>query len=244
MTARSDEIKQRDARLKELRADLDKAEALVSEMRERRSSTRGSLGFRLSAPSLPSAMAPIGRLSNTSNAATLTAARRWHGAPESAPVTRSPSANETLAKGRELVLDLAPPLADRFVFEVALIDYGPVLLRITFGSRLAAGTLPPKLIERWLQVRLGRLRLSPSCPFRLLHALLSLRPARLPPAFGYGAPPLSAGGTSTLPIWALPGAPYVLSDSMQGRKDLNLHLAASILPPPKSRDSKKRRVLN
>src|SRR5207244_2559676 len=38
-------------------------------------------------------------------------------------------------------LDLAPPLADRFVLEVALIDYGPVLLRIPFGSRLAAGTL-------------------------------------------------------------------------------------------------------
>ena len=32
--------------------------------------------------------------------------------------------------------------------------------------------------ERWLQVRLGCLRLSPSCPFRLLHTFLSLRPAR------------------------------------------------------------------
>ena len=29
------------------------------------------------------------------------------------------------------------------------------------------------------------------------------------PAFGYGAPHLSAGGTSTLPIWALPSAHYV-----------------------------------
>src|SRR3954462_3268546 len=38
-------------------------------------------------------------------------------------------------------LDLAPPLADRFVLGVAPIDYGPVLLRIPFGSRLAAGTL-------------------------------------------------------------------------------------------------------
>ena len=28
------------------------------------------------------------------------------------------------------------------------------------------------------------------------------------PAFGYGAPHLSAGGTSTLPIWALPSAHY------------------------------------
>src|ERR1700747_2893788 len=37
---------------------------------------------------------------------------------------------------------------------------------------------PPKLLARWLQVRLGRLRLSPACPFRLLHTFLSLRPAR------------------------------------------------------------------
>src|SRR5215813_15389114 len=42
---------------------------------------------------------------------------------------------------------------------------------------------PPKLLERWLQVRLGRLRLSPACPFRLLHTLRSLRPARHYPRF-------------------------------------------------------------
>jgi hypothetical protein len=39
-------------------------------------------------------------------------------------------------------LDLAPPLADRFVHGVAPIDYGPVLLLMPFGSRLAADTLP------------------------------------------------------------------------------------------------------
>ena len=33
------------------------------------------------------------------------------------------------------------------------------------------------------------------------------------PAFGYGAPHPSAGGTSTLPIWALPSAHYEGSDS-------------------------------
>src|SRR4029450_3794189 len=38
-------------------------------------------------------------------------------------------------------LDLAPPLADRFVLGVAPIDYGPVLLRRPFGFRLAAGPL-------------------------------------------------------------------------------------------------------
>jgi len=32
-------------------------------------------------------------------------------------------------------------LADRFVLGVAPFDYGPVLLRIPFGSRLAADTL-------------------------------------------------------------------------------------------------------
>jgi len=33
-------------------------------------------------------------------------------------------------------------LADRFIFEVALIDYGPVLLLMPFGFRLATDTLP------------------------------------------------------------------------------------------------------
>ncbi len=37
---------------------------------------------------------------------------------------------------------------------------------------------PPELRERWLQVRLGCLQLSPSCPFRLFHTFCSLRPAR------------------------------------------------------------------
>jgi len=35
----------------------------------------------------------------------------------------------------------------------------------------------------WLQVRLGRVRLSPSCPFRLLHTRLLSRPARNYPRF-------------------------------------------------------------
>jgi hypothetical protein len=33
-------------------------------------------------------------------------------------------------------------LADRFIVEVALIDYGPVLLLMPFGSHLAMDTLP------------------------------------------------------------------------------------------------------
>jgi hypothetical protein len=37
---------------------------------------------------------------------------------------------------------------------------------------------PPGIAERWLQVRLGCVRLSSSCPFRLLHTFPSPRPAR------------------------------------------------------------------
>jgi hypothetical protein len=39
-------------------------------------------------------------------------------------------------------LDLAPPLADRFIVEVAPIDYGPVLLLMPFGFHLTMDTLP------------------------------------------------------------------------------------------------------
>ena len=52
-------------------------------------------------------------------------------------------------------LDLAPPLADRFIVEVALIDYGPVLLLMPFGFHLAMDTLPSGTHKRWLQVRLA-----------------------------------------------------------------------------------------
>jgi len=39
-------------------------------------------------------------------------------------------------------LDLTPPLADRFIFGVAPIDYGPVLLLMPFGFHLTMDTLP------------------------------------------------------------------------------------------------------
>src|SRR5262249_44327639 len=38
-----------------------------------------------------------------------------------------------------------------------------------FGFHLAMDTLPSRDCKWWLQVRLGCIRLSPSCPFRLLH---------------------------------------------------------------------------
>jgi hypothetical protein len=36
-------------------------------------------------------------------------------------------------------LDLAPPLADRFIFGVAPIDYGPILLLMPFGPSTFSG---------------------------------------------------------------------------------------------------------
>jgi hypothetical protein len=99
-------------------------------------------------------------------------------------------------------------LADRFIFEVALIDYGPVLLLMPFGFHLAMDTLPSGNCERGLQVRLGCIQLSPSCPFRLLHTYLSPGPRGITPAFGYGAPHPSARGTSTLRNNALLSAHY------------------------------------
>ncbi len=39
-------------------------------------------------------------------------------------------------------LDLAPPLADQFIFGVAPIDYSPVFLLMPFGFHLTMDTLP------------------------------------------------------------------------------------------------------
>jgi hypothetical protein len=74
-------------------------------------------------------------------------------------------------------------LADRFISGVAPIDYGPVLLLKPFGFHLAVDTLPLRIYcEWWLQVRLGCIRLSLSCPFRRFHTF-QLSPAgeALPP---------------------------------------------------------------
>jgi hypothetical protein len=73
-------------------------------------------------------------------------------------------------------------LADQFIFGVAPIDYSPVLLLMPFGFHLAMDTLPSGNCEDRLQVGLGCIQLSPSCPFRLLHTCF-LFPAReaLPP---------------------------------------------------------------
>jgi hypothetical protein len=49
-------------------------------------------------------------------------------------------------------LDLAPPLADRFILGFP-IDYGPVLLLMLFGFHLAMDTLPSEVQQA---VALGR----------------------------------------------------------------------------------------
>src|SRR6516225_8632493 len=76
-------------------------------------------------------------------------------------------------------LDLAPPSADRFIFEVAPIDYGPVLLLMPFGFHLAMDTLPSGVPPKELPLPLSGQR-------------------GITPAFGYDAPHLGVRGTSTL----------------------------------------------
>jgi hypothetical protein len=84
--------------------------------------------------------------------------------------------------------DLSPPLADRFILGFP-IGYGPVLLRMPFGSHLTVDTLP----------------------FGVSRAVL--RPARLfPAAFGYSAPHSSARGTLTLLNSALLSAHFRFAD--------------------------------
>src|SRR6266446_9000356 len=81
-------------------------------------------------------------------------------------------------------LDLAPPLADQFIFGVAPIDYSPVLLLMPFGFHLTMDTLPLReLRSGGSRSALVCFRLSPSCPFRALHTFHSSRPARNYPRF-------------------------------------------------------------
>jgi hypothetical protein len=61
---------------------------------------------------------------------------------------------------------------------------------------------------------LACVQLLPSCPFRRLHTFRFLRPARLrTPLLGYGAPHLSARGTSTLLNNALLSAHFRFADN-------------------------------
>jgi len=76
-------------------------------------------------------------------------------------------------------------LADRFIFGAAPIDYGPALLLMPFGFHLTMDTLPS-----------GKLFLPGQ--------------RGITPAFGYGAPHSSTGGTLTLLNNALLSAHFAL----------------------------------
>src|SRR2546426_3100298 len=89
-----------------------------------------------------------------------------------------------------------PPLADQFIFGVAPIDYSRVLLLMPFGFHLTMDTLPSGNCGA----------AAPGPPWSVsgfpLRAPFGLSiPSTLPgqrgitPAFGYGAPHSSTGGT-------------------------------------------------
>src|SRR3954462_622644 len=74
-------------------------------------------------------------------------------------------------------LDPVPSSADQFICGVA-----PSITARFFSSCPSDSTsrwtpCPPENCEAWLQVRLGCIRLSSLCPFRLLHTFRFLRPA-------------------------------------------------------------------
>src|ERR1700728_2128258 len=75
-------------------------------------------------------------------------------------------------------LDLTPPSADQFIFGVAPLDTARYFSSYPSDSASRRTPCPPGTAERWLQVRLGCVQLSSSCPFRLLHTFPSPRPAR------------------------------------------------------------------
>jgi hypothetical protein len=64
---------------------------------------------------------------------------------------------------------------------------------------------PPTCNPRWLQVPLGCLPLSRSCPLRVLHPCLVLRPVRHYPHFWISTWGLRLSGTSTHLTHVLPG---------------------------------------
>jgi hypothetical protein len=68
------------------------------------------------------------------------------------------------------------------------LDYGPVLLRKPFRSRLAAGTLPSEAAQS-SRSPITRIRLSPSCLSRVLHTPSSPWPVRHYPHLWIQHPP-------------------------------------------------------
>ena len=112
----------------------------------------------------------------------------------------------------ECRLDLVPPLADRFILGFP-IDYGPVLLLMPFGFHLAVDTLPSGVQQA---VAPGQSWLYPAFAFVPVWTSPYLPPSpaseAVNPTFGYGAPHLSARGTSTLLNSALLSAHFRVAD--------------------------------
>src|SRR6266481_10142672 len=115
-------------------------------------------------------------------------------------------------------LDLAPPWADRFISGITpsitarYFSAGPSdsILRYSLDGHPALRSTA----SGGFRSVLACVQLSPSCPFRRLHTFRFLRPARLrTPLLGYGAPHLSARGTSTLLNNALLSAHFRLADN-------------------------------
>jgi hypothetical protein len=101
-------------------------------------------------------------------------------------------------------LDLAPPLADRFIVGVAPIDYGPVLLRRPFGFHLTMNTLSSGVTASngcRSALAVSGFRLRARLGFSIPRALSGQR--GFIPAFGYDTPHPSIRGTLTLPNKAL-----------------------------------------
>jgi hypothetical protein len=114
-------------------------------------------------------------------------------------------------------LDLAPPWADRFISGITpsitarYFSAGPsdAILRYSLDGHPALRSTA----SGGFRSVLACVQLSPSCPFRRLHTFRFLRPARLrTPLLGYGAPHLSARGTSTLLNNALLSAHFPFAD--------------------------------
>ena len=106
-------------------------------------------------------------------------------------------------------LDLAPPLADRFIVEVAPIDYSPALLLKPFGFHFAVDTLPSRTNTRSgsrSALAVSSFRFRARVGFFIPSPLSG--PRGITPAFGYSAPHSSARGTLTLLNNALLSTPY------------------------------------
>ena len=136
-------------------------------------------------------------------------------------------------------LDLAPPLADRFIFGAAPIDYGPVLLLMPFGFHLAVDTLPseePQVGGFRSALAVSGFRFRARLGFSIPSSFSG--PRGITPAFGYGAPHSSARGTLTLLNNALLSAQYgavrLLRRVPVGLMALGLHQPVSILIGPRS----------